>query len=120
MIRSIFKVIDAFEHLGIHPNKDTLHLLIYKLNDIKGLRWRKDLLNFYVLLGTRKWGVSPDKTTEVLSAIQSPPGRPRLAITKRLINEGIDDSYFQNTMFHDYVTIEIESQKQSQIPMKTK
>lgn len=109
MIRTVFRVIDKFEKVGITPNRNTLHILIYKLGKISNLNSRKDLLQLYLIMGMKKWKVSTDLTTRALMYSVEKPSRKRLALAKALRNEGVDHSSMKWEMCRDYVTIEVNS-----------
>ena len=109
MIRTVFRVIDKFEKVGITPNRNTLHLLIYKLDKISNPNSRKDLLRLYLIMGVRKWKVSTDLTTKALMYPLEKPSKRRLALAKALRNEGIEHLSMNWEMCRDYVAIELNN-----------
>lgn len=113
MIRTAFKIIDMFESIGIMPNRQTLHLLIYKLNRISNQDSRKDLLKLYLIMGQRKWKCSTDLTTKALIYFIEKPSKKRLALAKSLRNEGVAHSLLKWEMLRDYVAIELNNRSKT-------
>ncbi|KAG0687181.1 hypothetical protein C6P40_002764 [Pichia californica] len=105
----IFKIITKFEKMGIFPNRNTLHLLIYKLKDIKNTVYKKKILKLYLEIGIEKWKISPDLTTRILIHDCESPSKNRLALAKILINEGVDKSILEWSMYEDYIIIFINN-----------
>lgn len=109
MTRKIFKILNQFEKLGILPNRDTLHLLIYKLNKISHFQSRRNLLKLYLQLGIREWKISTDLTTKILITLITPPSKERLSIEKILINEGVDYKLLKWNVCEDYIIFETQT-----------
>lgn len=107
MIRRIFKILEKFDNIGVKPNKDTLHLLIYGLKHISNLKSRQDLVHLYLVLSLQKWKISGDNTTKLLVYTISPPSKDRLSVGRALVNEGIGYDTVKWHFCEDYVELDL-------------
>jgi hypothetical protein len=108
MIRSCFEILDKFEKIGIVPNKDTLHLLIFNLKKISNFKSRNELLKLYLNFAYKRWQISTDITTRILISTILQSSKERLSMEKVLVNEGVDYKYLKWNICEDYINIELD------------
>lgn len=106
----IFKILKKFEFLGILPNKDTLDLIIYKLN-MMPQNQRSFWLELYLQLGTNEWNVVTDLRTRALVCMLLEPSKKRLSTFKALINEGVQYEILKWHYIDDFLSVEVERKK---------
>lgn len=106
----IFKILKKFENLGILPNKDTLDLVIYKLNMIPHGQ-RKYWLELYLRLGTKEWNVVTDLRTRALVCILKNPSKERLATFKAIMNEGFPYEFLKWQYIEDILFLNVSQRR---------
>jgi hypothetical protein len=108
MHNKIIDTINKFEAIGVLPNRNTLHLILYQLMVLPNYKAREKLLNFYLKLVILRWNVTTDLVTKALIYDIKKPSRKRLALGKQLINEGFAYEDIKWSICADYIVIELD------------